>query len=458
MATISKRELFSGGLGLGIGLLTGSLIKKVIGETPKINAFSPAKLKLQNGEDVIILVNGDSTSYPRFGPYYKLAIMIGSIYDCSVVVHLWGEWLNGKYEGPKQYLPGEIIRIGNGPTLTLYLAALPGGVAGQMFDASRRAAFEAIPKPDLIIMHHGHNMQSFEMPEGLLSVGVGTFLGPIGLTSMKWPNVAQAITTQNPWRDDDNYSKVREAILATGRAHRNLTVLDTYTAFVKRRGEAGLYRDNIHPTVASEADSKGAALTAQTLFDIWLDSDPGSFTTPGWPFMPSENLIRNSDFGYWEEAAPRGFILENRAVAQRDVSIKVDGFRYSLALFHNGDPKARLVTHVTDSALRAVMGKTVSVAILCRIPSSYRRRFSAMFVSNINGQAIALPLASLKGCYDDWMWMVANDIPVTEHATSANTYFMVYPSLDQAESTNDPIHVQKFVMNAGSLPRGGLSY
>ncbi|MCZ4073532.1 hypothetical protein [Agrobacterium sp. LMR679] len=97
--------------------------------------------------------------------------------------------------------------------MAVYLAALPGQVAGCMFEASRKPnAIDAIPKPDVAITHHGHNMSSFETPGSALAIGRGLFWSIIGLISWQWQGVAQVMTTQNPWRDTAGYDNVNNAI------------------------------------------------------------------------------------------------------------------------------------------------------------------------------------------------------------------------------------------------------
>lgn len=219
-------------------------------------------------------MNGDSTAHADDGPFQQFAIMLGGLHDIKVVLYRWAEWQTHAATGPKAYADPVILRAGTGATLTVYLATLPVGRPGYMLAEQRIAALE-IPRPDLCIMHHGYNMQSFETPGGIRCPGRAALLGPLGMTEWHWPGAAQLITTQNPWKDGTGYDKVYHTILDVARAHPNLTLVDTHAAFIANGKDATLYNDNIHPS------STGSALIARTLFAGYLASAPNSgFETP----------------------------------------------------------------------------------------------------------------------------------------------------------------------------------
>ncbi|MFP3803067.1 hypothetical protein, partial [Paraburkholderia sp. SIMBA_027] len=82
-------------------------------------------------------VNGDSTAYADVGPFQQFAMMLGELHDMKVVVYRWAEWQTDAPTGPKAYAEPVTLRAGNGPTLTVYLAALPGGTAAYMLAEQR---------------------------------------------------------------------------------------------------------------------------------------------------------------------------------------------------------------------------------------------------------------------------------------------------------------------------------
>ncbi|CAH0134684.1 hypothetical protein SRABI05_01277 [Agrobacterium fabrum] len=63
-------------------------------------------------------------------------------------------------------------------------------VNGDSIAHAEAGAAQQTPRPDLCIMHHGHNMQTFEMPGGILSSGRSTLLGPLGHDRMAMASLA----------------------------------------------------------------------------------------------------------------------------------------------------------------------------------------------------------------------------------------------------------------------------
>jgi hypothetical protein len=266
-----------------------------------LGGFSALKQKLANGQNSVVFINADSTGYSDYGPFYLWAVAVGALYDATVTLHRWGEWNvgTGTAIGPKAYEAPVSLRTGAGPTLTVYLAALPGAVAGQMFAASRKpTAIDAIPTPDLSILHHGHNMQSYSVPySAKYGIGAGLFLGGIGMTSLQWPGVPQVLTTQNPWRDPANpattdlgYNKVYFAQQLAAAGYPSLTLVDTHAAFIAAGKPASLYRDILHPSDSS-ANSAGAQLVSAVLLSAFQSAKAGADAgTVAWPKIGGANV------------------------------------------------------------------------------------------------------------------------------------------------------------------------
>ncbi|KVK58450.1 hypothetical protein L905_23815, partial [Agrobacterium sp. TS43] len=342
-----------------IGLTLGIRPRNMGGIGFSLTAFSPLRARLAAGQNATIFVNGDSTAHAEAGPFQQFAMMLGDLHDTTVVLYRWAEWETSAATGPKTYAAPVTLRAGKGATLTLYLATLPGGMAGYML-AEQRAAALKITRPDLCIMHHGHNMQTFEAPGGILSSGRSTLLGPLGMTEWQWPNAPQLITTQNPWRDGTGYDKVYQAILDLARSHPNLTLVDTHAAFLAKGKDAALYRDNVHPNDA------GSRLIARTLFDSYLGSaGDNNFQTPCWPKLPAANLIGNGDFSDWTGSVPTGWGMTSPGSATKATDIIFSpSFASSLALSPNGSQIAGLTRNFRNAEAIAMIGRTVSFAVL----------------------------------------------------------------------------------------------
>lgn len=421
--------------------------------TPTANAFSPIKAKLAAGKDAVLFINGDSTSYEPHGPYFIFAKAIGDSQDCKVILHRWAEWEMGKPTGPKQYEPPVTLRETGKATLTVYLATLPGSVSADMFSGARRpAAIDAIPTPDCCILHHGHNMRGFHqaMP-GDRSSGRGMILATVGMTSLKWPDVPQAITTQNPWRDGDEYKTVLESIQTAAEAQPSLTLIDSHSAFVAAGKTPDLYRPNdvIHPS-DSAANHKGAQLVADALSASWESADAGKpFTTPSWPTMKAPSLINGGDFSAWKDDAPSG---RWKAEAGATVTKSVDGT--GIEIRPNGHEQSFFGTILTPDEVKAIAGKTISITALVR-SSPNQMRALGNFVCCAGGSVRTFVFLDRGTCKDGWMLLVCSGISVDADQSKGPVYLRYFPAFSTTPPpSNEPLLIRKIVITEGTLPKG----
>lgn len=442
----------AGMIGLGLGILAGNM--RAI--APALNALSPLRARLTTGQDATIFVNGDSTAYEASGPFHQFALMLGDLHDVNVVVYRWAEWQTNASTGPKAYAAPVTLRAGKRATLTVFVAALPGGTAGYMLAGQRAAALE-IPNPDLCIMHHGHNVQSFEAPGGILSSGRATLLGPIGITEWRWPGTPQLITTQNPWRDSAGYDKVYQAILDVARVHPNLTLVDTHAAFVAAGKDAALYRDNIHPNDA------GSRLIARTLFGCYVASAPESgFQTPCWPKLPTANLIANGDFTDWTGSIPAGWSVNAPGSVVKTAEVTFSpSFAYSLGLLPNGSQAVGLLRYFRGAEAISMIGRTVSFAVLYKCAERQRPPFVVLVVKS-GGSTHTINAAALQfngQGNGGWMWATANAITIDPDVVPSgfSFYLQIYPAFGTSPpESNEPLYIQRVIVTAGSLPKGNL--
>ncbi len=443
-----------------IGVSLGITSRNIPTMVPSLNALSPLRARLTAGQNATIFVNGDSTAYADAGPFQQFAMMLGDLHDTRVVLHRWAEWQTNAPTGPKAYADPVTLRAGMGPTLTVYLAALPGGMAGYML-ADQRAAALKIPRPDLCITHHGHNMQSFETPGGILSSGRAALLGPLGMIEWQWPGAPQLITTQNPWRDSTGYDKVYNAILDLARAHPGLTLVDTHASFVARGKDHALYRDNVHPNDA------GSQLIARTLFSCYLASAPDNvFQTPCWPKLPAANLIVNGDFTDWTGSAPSGWNLTAPASAGKTAAVTFSpAFAYSLDLRANGSQSAALFRYFRNSEAAAMIGRTVSFAVLYKNSEGQRAPYVTL-VAKSGGAVRTISCSALQfggaNALDNsgWMWATANDIAIDPDISPSGYgfYVRIMPAFGMsAPVSNEPLYIQRVIAVEGALPKGNLS-
>lgn len=427
---------------------------------PSLNALSPLRARLTAGRNATIFVNGDSTAYADTGPFQQFAMMLGDLHDAKVVLHRWAEWQTNAPTGPKAYADPVTLHAGTGATLTVYLATLPGGMAGYMLADQRSAALK-IPRPDLCIMHQGHNMQSFEAPGSILSSGRAALLGPLGMTEWQWPGVPQLITTQNPWRDSTGYDKVYSAILDLARTHPDLTLVDTHATFVAKGKDAALYRDNVHPNDA------GSQLIARTLFGCYVASAPdSSFQTPCWPKLPAANLIANGDFTDWSGSVPTAWSLaaSGSAIKTTEVTFST-AFAYSLGLRANGNQSAALFRYFRNAEAAAMIGKTISFAVLYKNSEGQRAPYLTL-IAKSGGAVRTISCSSLQfggaNALDNsgWMWATANEIAIDPDISPSGYgfYLRIMPAFGtSAPVSNEPLYIQRVIAVEGALPKGNLS-
>ena len=426
-----------------------------------VNAWSPMHAKLDAGQNAVLQINGDSTAYPDTGIFYRLARAIGDMHDATVIIYRWAEWQTNAATGPKAYADPVTLRIGTRGTLIVYLTSLPGGMAGYMF-ADQRAAALAIPTPDLCIMHQGHNMQSFELSGGDVRYvsGKSCFLGPIGMTCLKWPGVPQIITTQNPKRSSNGYDKVRAAILEIGASLTDIMVIDTHQVFMDAGKPSNWYLDDTHP------NEEGYARIADYLIASYRGSTPiAGYTTAAWPLTAATNLHSNPDFTNWTAAVPANWSAQAPATATKDTNVKWPGFAHSFSMVPNGNAAAGMVRYIRTTELTPLLGKRVTVAILFYTMAGQRSP-TINWVVKSGGSVRTLVGAALHfgGAGDQvtggWMLAVFHNVLIDadNDPNAYNVYFSIRPGFGvTAPPSNLPLRLQKIMMVEGDKPRIGLA-
>lgn len=439
-----------------------NLTSNSAGGKQTLAALSPMKARLATGRGATLLVLGDSTAYSSDGPYYKFARAVGQSMNCSVRLFRWAEWSGSGPTGPKAYDAPVTLFTAAGPMLDIYLAALPGAVAGQMFHGARRAAaLEAIPAPHCVIWHYGHNMLNFNVPfAGEYATCEGMYLGPLGMAEILWPGVPQIIVPQNPRRDDDNYAPAYSAMRAVTAAHPNLGFIDTYQPFLAAGRPATLYRPgadgNQHPSDTAN-NSAGAQLTADTLMAAWERASRNeNYMTPAWPMISGTQLLPNGDFSSWMGAFPAGFAALDGGTVSKDFTDTFGDAPYSLAVFPNGSQNNGIIRPFNAVERAACAGKLISLAMLVKSPATQPRSYINLLIQS-NGALRSFIQGDMINCQDGWMWLVISGVQTDSTLDDVNTGIRLLPALGvSAPATNDPVKIQKIIIVEGPLPLGGL--
>ncbi|WP_153513984.1 SGNH/GDSL hydrolase family protein [Agrobacterium sp. ICMP 6402] len=426
------------------------------------------KAKLSTGQNASILIIGDSTSYTQSGPYYLFAAWLGAQHNATVRIRRWAEWgATGAADGPKDYAAPETVALGTGSVLDIWLAALPGAYPNSMFHKGRRsAAIDALSRPDLVIWHHGHNVQTYEVPiAGLNAQGRGLYLGPIGMVGYKWPGLPQAIVNQTPWRDNAGMDKIVSAINEVRAAKPDITVVNSHDPFLPFKADALYYRvaepfPGVHP---SDADGRnlGAQLQTSALMAAWGRSEAvAGFTSADWVRAAGTNLMPNGDFA-WPGANPTGWSNGGTtAVLVKNTTEQYPGYAYCVEIQPGATPAAARMTRAfTEAETAPLRGKTLSLAILAKHAAGQTppyMGFVTRFQSPPGRTVVAGPLTANaldRPLAGEWCWYVASGIPVDADAGANLMAVSLYPTFNAA-GNGGSLFIQKAVLVEGLMPKG----
>lgn len=436
--------------------------------------FAAIKSRLAGGQDATVWVNADSTGYSDYGPFYKLFTAIGDIHDATVNLYRWSEWTVSDTSvgtGPKEFPASPtVLRSGPGPTLTVYLAALPGSSTLAMFDDSRRTnAVDGVPTPHLVMHHHGHNLQSFSQAIDATHYesGVGLFLSAMGMVSSKWGALAQIVTSQNPWRDNALYDKVYNAILTLGQIYPTVGIIDTHAAFVAASKSSTLYRDNIHPSDTS-GNSAGAQLAADTMYSVYLAAGTSNaLSTLDWTTRGGSSLIVNWDFTPWTGTNPSGWGVSN-ATFTKDTGNTVGGKSWSAVI-----APTSLVTqgqfqnafhNFTTADKNAVASKTISLAALVDIdgaqtlPCFLSLNIRVVKSDGSNGVVgFAASTRQISSFTAGRVWLTLPNLRVPAGVVSDSPFVAVTPAFGGSAPTSlASVRVHRVCIVEGAYPSGLL--
>lgn len=436
-------------------------------------AFGPIKQKLANSQNVVIFVNGDSTAYNTQGPLQLFLQQLAQKYSGTAALILWGEWNNGTGQptNPKVYNSAVNTVYGAGPTVTMYLCALPGSVPSFPWDSSRKAAaLDALPTPDLIILHQGHNAASFDVQAGTVTsgdnlvTGRGILLGAIGMMSLQWPNVPQLMTTQNPDRADNAMANMYGAYSGVAAALPSLSRQDTYADFIALEKATRLFRPassdptGVHPSDGFGGPAfDGATLQANRLMRAFNLTPAGSNSTISWPANSGTNLLANGDFSAWTGTFPDNCSAFNSQGAVKDASVKYGAAAYSMRMDCTSQFGSIRYT-LTTAEKAAIANSTVSLAVLFRTTATYSggaNPFRAVFIVYNAAQA-AGAIQWVQGdapVLISGNWYLAVFPGVQIGTPGASTSVNLYPNFPNTP-TGGSAWVQKLMLVQGSLPSG----
>jgi hypothetical protein len=436
-------------------------------------AMGPMKQKLVGSQNVVIFVNGDSTAYNTQGPLQLFLQQLAQQYSGTASLYLWGEWNNGTGlpSGAKAYTSIVSTVYGAGPTITMYLCALPGSVPSFPWESTRKAAaLDALPTPDLIILHQGHNAASFDVQSGVVTsgdnlvTGRGVLLSAIGMMSLQWPNVPQLMTTQNPNRADNAMANMYGAMSGAAAALPSLSLQDTYADFIALGKATRLYRPaggdptGVHPSDGFGGPGyDGATLQANRLMAAFNLATAGANSTTSWPANVGTNILTNGDFSNWTGSFPANCSIFNSQTAAKDAAVTYSGaYAYSMRLDAVG--RFGSLRYTFSGAERpSMLNQTVSLAVLFKTNvtwASGTNPFHAVFIADTPSGALAQWIQGDLPMPVSGNWYLATFPGVQIGASlNASASINLYPSLANTP-TGGSLWVQKMTLVQGALPSG----
>lgn len=437
-------------------------------------AMAPIKQKLEASQNVVIFVDGDSTSYNTQSGIQLFLQQLAQKYSGTAALYLWGEWNNGTGlpSGPKAYNAVVNTVYGAGPTVTMYLCALPGSVPSFPWDSSRKAAaLDALPTPDLIIIHQGHNAASFDVQAGVVTsgdnlvTGRGILLGAAGMLSLQWPGAPQLMTTQNPNRADNNMANMYGAYIGAAAVLPSLSLVNTYADFVALGKATRLFRPaagdptGVHPSDGFGGPGyDGGTLQANRLMGAFNLAVGGAYSTVSWPANVGTNLLANGDFAAWAGTFPDNCSAFNSQGAVKDTVFKYGAAPYSMRM----DCTQRFGSiryTLTTSEKAAIANKTVSLAVLFYTTAQYAgglSPFRAIFIVDNLAQASPGPIQWVQGDAPLAVgggWYLAVFPGVQVGTPGGSTSVNLYPNFPNTP-TGGSCWVQKLMLVQGPLPSG----
>lgn len=441
---IQRRTFLASCLAGGISTCLGA---ETALDSSRENAFSRIKKKLTEGKSATLLIISDSTGYKEESGTRRFVRWLSAQFPTHRTTELyWAEWTNKGATGPKKYGEPLVISEGTtGATFTVCNAVLPGSVAQAMIDGTRWESMTAPLNgnpPDLILWNHGHNNQA-NLPPANFANGRGSFLAPIGRVELAFPDAPQAAIIQNPWRDNDGYQRVFDWWKSVAAIMPSLTMVDGHAPFMEQSRNPQLYQDNVHP------NANGYELIYRQLVTTWEKTIAKEVRpAPGWVMAQGTSLIENGNLRDWTADLPTHWRSVNDAGIRKDQEHTFAKATHSLALTGTKQ-NAAVEVPLSKAALAQCLGKTLSIAVLCYIPSAAEQDMQIKFTTS----ASDLVTGSTQNARDNWKWIVLAGCVVPAEAKFAS--IGLFRSF--AKAPNEvPFFIQKLVVVAGDAPAGAM--
>lgn len=333
----------------------------------------------------------------------------------------------------------------SGLTLYFYNAAFAGTQPTYLMGVRLQSVYN--PRTaDLIIYNHGHNTDGNSSPnvqQGMNMAAIYTILG-------FHPNAGVLVVSQNPIRDDNSGTNRSVGAVQTA-IEGGFSLLPVHQMFLQAGKPDSWYRtipntgavDNIHPSAIG--DQKIFEL-AKPLFE-W----PLSPVTKKEGFDIATNLLQNPSFKDWTSDVPASWVSKDLTLTKNTTAGQFESNAYSLQMLTTTTTGGVLSQELPANIVRAIAGRTVTLAARVYIPASNTLSNAARIrIAEIDGTA---PYGIPTGGRDGWIWKaVVIQVPV--NATTLTVQLLADAAGNAAGST---CNFDRVILSIGNIPKDSLS-
>ncbi|SMF70493.1 SGNH/GDSL hydrolase family protein [Allosphingosinicella indica] len=332
--------LNGGGQSLGIGVINtdasldfhgGVVLGREPGNRDAIVQWLQSRTRPPVTEnDEVIVVIGDSTgdNISSDGPasiqevFYRLAAedLVARRPSNCVLLRDWSR-VGDTFQGPQRFSDGNRTK-----RTFLINCSSAGSQPGYFFGERFARAIGWLPKIDLVIWHHGHNLPvgdatiQADPNRGLLKAG--QFIDTMDQMRAQFPRARHAIVTPYPYgaAGDARIEPVKKAIEFVAAKYPDMLTASYYAPFEAAGRPASWYlNDLVHPSVPLGVSQMYAVIQGlMTAYDA-LPAD--HYVTPALlshrRVAPAENLLGNGSFDAWSGGVPTGWTLTGDATATK---------------------------------------------------------------------------------------------------------------------------------------------
>ena len=391
-----------------------------------------AKIK-NNTEDAVVFVSSDSTGTATNEWVYLYAEWLASLNSEYTVNYYKWDGGSGDYD------PVVEIQAGTGSnTITIYNAAIAGSKITHVTGSDYENAIGVIPFIDLIIINHGHNhiTQYASGVEDIEFARTKQFHDALSVFQRKSQNAGVIVLTQNPRRDDDNYS-IMNATLNKFAESIGADIADSYSGFIERNKNPDLYADNIHP------NSAGTKIYLNA-----VKSRHHSTASRGVNLsvlQSSKNILPNGGFELFGGAVPDSWSSYN-ATTTKELSVTRSLNGYSVKIDKtSGGSASRIFQNASSDLLNHAKGRFITMTVDMYIPDGSADRCGRLALqTNSNTGNITAPSSDAQG---GW---ITRSISVFVDPSDTYITFTVYS--DSGTSPSSTLYVDSVTVVVGSYP------